>query len=159
MRINRLDLTRYGKFTDKHIDFGPVEPGRPDLHIIYGPNEAGKSTALSAFLDLLFGIESRSRYDFLHPYSTMRIGAALDIGGVARELVRIKKPQNSLLGPGDQPIGEHLILGELGGVERDVYCAMFSLDDDTLRKAARASWPARVISDSFCFRQAQVWPH
>ncbi|TIU66888.1 MAG: hypothetical protein E5W25_16855, partial [Mesorhizobium sp.] len=36
MRINRLDLTRYGKFTDKHIDFGPVEPGRPDLHIIYG---------------------------------------------------------------------------------------------------------------------------
>ncbi|RWL00443.1 AAA family ATPase, partial [Mesorhizobium sp.] len=23
MRINQLDLTRYGKFTDKHIDFGP----------------------------------------------------------------------------------------------------------------------------------------
>lgn len=138
MRINRLDLTRYGKFTDKHIDFGPVDPGRPDLHLIYGPNEAGKSTTLSAFLDLLFGIESRSRYDFLHPYSTMRIGGALDIGGVARELVRIKKPQNSLLGPGDQPIGEHLILGELGGVERDVYCAMFSLDDDTLEKGGES---------------------
>lgn len=138
MRINRLDLTRYGKFTDKHIDFGPVDPGRPDLHIIYGPNEAGKSTTLSAFLDLLFGIESRSRYDFLHPYSTMRIGAALDIGGVVRELVRIKKPQNSLLGPGDQPMGEHLILGELGGVERDVYCAMFSLDDDTLEKGGES---------------------
>ncbi|MER8970641.1 AAA family ATPase [Mesorhizobium sp. M0808] len=143
MRINRLDLTRYGKFTDKHIDFGRVEPGRPDLHIIYGPNEAGKSTALSAFLDLLFGIESRSRYDFLHPYATMRIGAALDIGGVARELVRIKKPQNSLLGPGDQPIGEHLILGELGGVERDVYCAMFSLDDDTLEEGGESILASR----------------
>ncbi|TIL34005.1 AAA family ATPase [Mesorhizobium sp.] len=138
MRINRLDLTRYGKFTDKLIDFGPTEPGRPDLHIIYGPNEAGKSTALCAFLDLLFGIESRSRYDFLHPYSTMRIGAALDIGGVARELVRIKKPQNSLLGPGDQPIGEHLILGELGGVGRDIYRAMFSLDDHTLEEGGES---------------------
>lgn len=138
MRINRLDLTRYGKFTDNLIDFGSTEPGRPDLHIIYGPNEAGKSTALCAFLDLLFGIESRSRYDFLHPYSTMRIGAALDIGGVARELVRIKKPQNSLLGPGDQPIGEHLIHGELGGVSRDVYGAMFSLDDDTLEEGGES---------------------
>ncbi|RWH87690.1 MAG: hypothetical protein EOQ88_35220, partial [Mesorhizobium sp.] len=75
---------------------------------------------------------------FLHPYSTMRIGAALEIGGVARELVRVKKPQNSLLGPGDQPIGEHLMLGELGGVERDVYCAMFSLDDDTLEEGGES---------------------
>ena len=29
----------------------------PDLHIVYGPNETGKSTALGGFLDLLFGIE------------------------------------------------------------------------------------------------------
>ena len=53
MRLNRLDLTRYGKFTGHSIDFGVPESGRPDLHIVYGPNEAGKSTALAAFLDLL----------------------------------------------------------------------------------------------------------
>ena len=138
MRLNRLDLTRYGKFTDEHIDFGSKEPGRPDLHIIYGPNEAGKSTALSAFLDLLFGIESRSRYGFLHPYATMRVGAMLELGGIARELVRIKKPQNSLLGSGDQPIGEQLILGELGAIDRDAYRAMFSLDDDTLEQGGES---------------------
>jgi|TARA_R110002012_G_scaffold166633_2_gene329990 uncharacterized protein YhaN len=34
----------------------------PDLHIVYELNEAGKSTSLSAYLDLLFGIEERSRY-------------------------------------------------------------------------------------------------
>ena len=61
MRLNRLDLTRYGKFTDCSIDFGTPTPGQPDLHLIYGPNEAGKSTLLAAFLDLLFGIETRSR--------------------------------------------------------------------------------------------------
>ena len=78
MRLQRLDLTRYGKFTDHSLDFGPRVAGRPDLHIVYGPNEAGKSTALSAILDLLYGIEMRSRYGFLHPYATMRIGAVLE---------------------------------------------------------------------------------
>ena len=143
MRINRLDLTRYGKFTDRHLDFGSAEVGRPDLHVIYGPNEAGKSTALSAFLDLLFGIETRSRYGFLHPYSTMRVGAALDLGGVPTELVRIKKPQNSLLGPGDLPVSEGLLAGELGGVGRDAYCSMFSLDDDTLEKGGESILASR----------------
>ena len=58
MRLNRLDLTRYGKFTDQNINLGERKAGEPDFHIVYGPNEAGKSTALAAFLDLLFGIES-----------------------------------------------------------------------------------------------------
>ena len=74
MRLNRLDLTRYGKFTDRSIDFRRAGPGQPDLHIVYGPNEAGKSTMLRGFLDLLFGIETRSRFNFLHPYR--RCGSA-----------------------------------------------------------------------------------
>ena len=66
MRLRRLDLTRYGKFTDYSIDFGEHVDGAPDLHIVYGLNEAGKSTSLSAYLDLLFGIEERTKYGFLH---------------------------------------------------------------------------------------------
>src|ERR1700754_2826772 len=97
MRLRRLDLARYGRFTDHMIDFREAAAGRPDLHIVYGPNEAGKSTAFAAFLDMLFGIEARSRYGFLHPYSTMRIGAALELEAGTHELVRIKRPQNSLL--------------------------------------------------------------
>jgi uncharacterized protein YhaN len=53
MRLLRLNLTRYGKFTDFFFDFGSAEPGVPDFHVIYGPNEAGKTTTLTAFLDLL----------------------------------------------------------------------------------------------------------
>ncbi len=37
-------------------------PGAPDFHIVYGLNEAGKSTAAAAMLDLLFGIEKQSPY-------------------------------------------------------------------------------------------------
>ncbi len=132
MRLDRLDLTRYGRFTDHILDFGEPEAGRPDLHIVYGPNEAGKSTTLSAFLDLLFGIETRSGYDFLHPYATMRIGAALRLDGGVRDFARIKRPQNSLLDHNDQPVAGAAILAELGGIDRDAYRTMFSLDDETL---------------------------
>ena len=94
MRLKCLDLTRYGKFTDHRIEFGEQVEGQPDLHIVYGPNEAGKSTALAGFLDLIFGIETRSRFNFIHPYPTMRIGGTLELAGGPQELVRIKRPQN-----------------------------------------------------------------
>ena len=47
MRFERLDILRYGALTDRGLDF------RPDarLHVVYGPNEAGKSSALAAISD------------------------------------------------------------------------------------------------------------
>ena len=42
MRIERLDLTRYGRFSDYAIDFGPRPESGPDFHVVYGLNEAGK---------------------------------------------------------------------------------------------------------------------
>ena len=62
MRFDRLDLIKYGKFTDRSISFPVAEH---DFHLIVGPNEAGKSTLRSAILDLLFGIETRSPYNFI----------------------------------------------------------------------------------------------
>jgi uncharacterized protein YhaN len=132
MRLKRLDLARYGKFTDRVLEFGERPDGEPDLHIVYGPNEAGKSTAFAAFLDLLFGIEARSRYDFIHPYPTMRIGACLELADGARELVRLKKTQNSLLDRNDRPVADGVIAGALGGLDRESYRLRFSLDDETL---------------------------
>ncbi len=134
MRLRRLDLTRYGHFTDAGIDFGEKVAGAPDLHVVYGPNEAGKSTAFAAFLDLLFGIAPQSPYGFLHPYATMRIGGALDFADGARTFARIKRAQNSLLDGAGSPIGESEIRVDLGGIDRDAYRTMFSLDDETLEK-------------------------
>ena len=91
MRLKRLDLTRYGNFTDRSIDFGDRQQGLPDLHVIYGPNEAGKSTALAAELDLLFGIGAQSAFGFLHPYPTMRVGGLLEFASETRDLVRIER--------------------------------------------------------------------
>ncbi len=134
MRLRRLDLTRYGRFTDAVLDFGP-RGGGPDLHVVYGPNEAGKSTALSGYLDLLYGIHPQSPYAFLHDYRTMRIGAVLeDATGRAETFVRVKANRNSLLDDHGQPVGDHVLGPRLGGIDRAAYRAMFSLDDDTLEQ-------------------------
>ncbi len=132
MRLRRLDLARYGHFSDFSIDFGEKPADRPDLHIVFGPNEAGKSTVLAAFLDLLFGIERQSSFNFLHDYQSMRIGAALEIEGELCELIRIKKDQGSLLGEGDLPVQEIVLTSCLGAIDRQSYQAMFCLDDHTL---------------------------
>jgi uncharacterized protein YhaN len=137
MRLRRLDLTRYGKFTDYAIDFGAKRDG-PDLHIVYGLNEAGKSTALSAYLDLLFGIENNSRFDFLHAYSTMRIGGQLEFSGKEHELFRVKTRANSLLDKQGQPVPEALLSVPLAGLTRETYRSMFSLDDQSLEQGGNA---------------------
>lgn len=143
MRLRRLDLTRYGKFTGHSIDFGVCKPGAPDLHIIYGPNEAGKSTLFAAWLDLLYGVPAQSPYNFLHPYATMRIGGALELSGSVREFARIKRAQNTLLDGHDRAVAENTILGELGGIDRTAYRTMFSLDDDTLEEGGESILKAK----------------
>jgi len=138
MRLRRLDLTRYGKFTDYSIDFGEHVAGRPDLHIVYGLNEAGKSTSLSAYLDLLFGIEERTKFGFLHQGKAMEIGAGLEFDGQVQEFKRVKQRSNSLLNDQGQPVNEALLSVPLAGLTRDAYRMMFSLDDQTLEDGGNA---------------------
>jgi len=45
MKILELALHAFGPFTDAVLD---LSAGREGLHLIYGPNEAGKSSALRA---------------------------------------------------------------------------------------------------------------
>ena len=77
MKICEIRLMAYGPFTDVRID---LREGNQGLHIIYGPNEAGKSSALRALRDMLYGIPERSLDNFLHPYTKMRVGGAIQRG-------------------------------------------------------------------------------
>ncbi|MGV8935546.1 MAG: AAA family ATPase [Allorhizobium sp.] len=138
MRLRRLDLTRYGRFTDYSIDFGEAKAGAPDMHIIYGLNEAGKSTAFSAYLDLIYGIDVQSPYNFLHAYNAMQIGADLEFDGTGHELVRTKGRSNTLLDTRGQPASEALLAAPLAGISRDSYRTMFSLDERSLREGGNA---------------------
>ena len=152
MRIARLDLTRYGKFSDRRFDFGPAPVGGSDFHIVYGLNEAGKSTAAAAILDLLFGIEKHSAYGVgrgragvpnWHAYNAMRIGAQLELGGRPYEVARLKRDKNSLVDANDRPLDESLLTAELAGVDRKSFHMMFSLDDESLEKGGEAILASR----------------
>jgi len=134
MRLRRLDLTRYGAFTGETLDFGAARKAEPDLHIIYGANEAGKSTLRAALGDLLFGMDRRTRYGFLHGYRAMEIGARVETAGKALEWRRIKADKNDLLGADGSPAGAALIEAVLGGMTRKTFELMLSLDSETLKE-------------------------
>lgn len=138
MRLRKLDLTRYGKFTDHSLDFGAAVAGSPDLHVVYGLNEAGKSTAFAAYLDFLFGIEERSRFNFLHPYPAMQIGASVEFDGTEHKLFRVKQRTNSLLDEHGQPVNDAVLSAPLAGLSRDAYRTMFSLDEKSLEDGGNA---------------------
>jgi uncharacterized protein YhaN len=136
MRIRRLDLLRYGRFTDAVPDFSPH---MPDLHIVFGPNEAGKSTALSAIEHLLFGIPATTSLNFVHPYRSMRIGASLQKNGDSLELRRRKGNKDTLLTPDEAVIagGDAALVPFLGGADQRFFARMFSLDHLRLRQGGR----------------------
>ena len=70
MRFHRLGIPAFGPFTDLQLSL-PATGG--DLHLIYGENEAGKSSLLRAIRDLLFGIHGQSTDNFLHDYKNLRL--------------------------------------------------------------------------------------
>jgi len=143
MRLDRLDLTRYGRFTDTRLDFPEPTADAPDLHVIFGPNEAGKSTLFSAWLDLLYGIPLRTRYDFLHAGPSMQISATLTHAGGMLKAVRVKRNGPSLQDANGQPLPEAVMQAALAGLGREGYAAMFSLDDDTLEQGGESILASR----------------
>jgi len=95
MKIISLDFVAFGPFTDTTLDLSAGEKG---FHIIYGPNEAGKSAALRALEALLFGIPVRTSDNFIHDNKTLRIGGRLRHSDSSEiHFVRRKGKKNTLL--------------------------------------------------------------
>ena len=131
MKILRLDLRAFGPFTDVSLDFSTGSEG---LHLVYGPNEAGKSSALRALGQLLYGIPTNSPDNFLHPYPKLRVGALLvRRDGSRLELLRRKGAKATLLAPDDTtPLDESELRSFLGGCDRAQFDTMFGIDHPAL---------------------------
>ena len=87
MRVCRLDLVRYGHFSNRSLEFPDSDH---DIHIVVGANEAGKSTSRNALEDALFGIPQRSAFGCRHGYRDMRVGALIEHDGRRPEFRRRK---------------------------------------------------------------------
>jgi uncharacterized protein YhaN len=136
MRLRRLDLICFGHFSGAQLELG----GRPGVvDLVYGSNEAGKSTTLRAISGLLFGIPERTDDAHRHAPTELRIGGILETRAGSRlELIRRKGRKSTLRSPDDAPLEEALLTPFLQGATRELFEGLFGLDHQRLRASAQA---------------------
>ena len=135
MKFARLYLKAFGPFRDRVIEL-PTGAGK-DLHVIFGPNEAGKSTILRAVTGFLFGIPERTGDAFLHDYTALRVGATLLLADGTRMSATRRKARKATLFAidettgaeiTDRPLPDSTAVDLVGGLDLALYQNLFGLD-------------------------------
>ena len=131
MRLDRIDLLRYGHFANRFIDL-PVTT--PDYYVIYGDNEAGKSTLLRGISSLFFGVPARTVDVHSCKTSELRIGATISDGEKTFSFRRRKGTSGTLLNLDDGQLPDRLVTGFLRELDRERFEQFFGLTHQRLRE-------------------------
>jgi uncharacterized protein YhaN len=136
LRLDRLRLIAFGSFTNVELD---LSAGGAHVHVIYGKNEAGKSTALRAITGLLYGIARNTPDAHVHRMPELRVGGTLrGPDGATLDVVRRKGKDNTLLDSEGRPLDESNLTRLFGGVSQEQFLGMFGLDHESLRRGGEA---------------------
>jgi hypothetical protein len=134
VRVERLDLTAFGPFSDLRLELG----GAP-FQIVHGPNEAGKSTTRRALEALLYGVPTTTPDAHLHPMPALRVGGRLRrTDGAELRIVRRKGRTATLVDETGARVDDEELERFLGGVRRDGFTRLFSLSHEALTEGGRA---------------------
>ncbi|MFK7861486.1 MAG: AAA family ATPase [Granulosicoccus sp.] len=136
IRIEQLNLVFFGHFTNKQFDFGKKsDAATPDFHIVYGTNEAGKTTFMESYLRLLYGFLPRNEpYAFRHGRANLQVSALLQLDGEMRTFQRKATSKNSLVDEHGNVLPEASLQAHLGGLAMDDYRKLLCIDDDSIDK-------------------------
>lgn len=137
MKLKKLSLVAFGQFSGEDIDFDEVGRDQP-VHVVFGPNEAGKSTSLRAVRCLFFGIPIRTQDAYLHPAQRLEIAGEVEHEGHVVSLRRVKRKKDNLLGPSDEPLPESWLAEILGHVDERTFSTRIGIDQDELERGAQA---------------------
>src|SRR5271166_4860002 len=131
MRLTELSLKKYGCYPERTVAI----PEGPGLTIVYGPNEAGKSTCLEAIGDFMFGVPGQTTRGEVYGYASMRIGAAMRLAnGDMLRLVRRKGNRKTLTDESGASFEDALLASTfLNAVNRERFKTLFGLNHRTLR--------------------------
>ena len=133
MRFTRIDLSKFGMFTDTTLDL--LADG---VNVIVGANEAGKTTAMAAIQQLLYGIPLRSEHSYLHQNADLRIGTVVRGNeGTELEFARIKRNAATLRSAADTPLSDDILAALLGGVGAELYQTLFSISHEEIVKGGQ----------------------
>jgi uncharacterized protein YhaN len=131
MRIDHIDLIRYGHFFQRAID---IPQRQPDFFVIYGDNAAGKSTLLRAISALFFGVPPRTPDVHSCKGPDLRIGATISNSIASFSFRRRKGTIATLLSEGESQIPEDKLGPFLHGLDRMRFEQFFGLDHIRLRE-------------------------
>lgn len=138
MRIERLSLDFFGHFTGKVLDFGKAGQAS-DFHVIYGSNEAGKTTTMEAYLRLLYGFPHREPYQKLltQPDGAAEILLAVDASGTPKQIGDMSKGTRFQLYLALRAAAYEQMVAQ--GVELPFFCddVFETFDEDRTRAACR----------------------
>ena len=135
IRIEQLDLAFFGHFTNKQFNFGKRTAVTPDFHIVYGANEAGKTTFMESYLRLLYGFESRNEpYAFRHGRANLHVSGRLQLDDEVREFHRKSTSRNSLIDELGNVLPEASLQAHLGGLAVADYRKLLCIDDESIER-------------------------
>ena len=128
--LQRAHMAAFGRFIDRAL--GPFKPG---LNVVYGPNEAGKTTARAFVGGVLFGWpEARGSRNAYKPRAASREGSLLFCDAATGEVGRVSRARNA-----EGLIGDEAWLAAVcGDIDRETFQTLFSLDADELRSLEAA---------------------
>lgn len=153
MKITRLDLTAFGPFTDVSLELGA---GAEGVHVLFGPNEAGKSSTLRAIAAWFFGFDHETPDKFLHAYDRLAVGGTLRLAsGEELRTRRRKGNKNTLLDAvTGAPIDAEAWSRCFGGVDEALYRSLYAIDHETLVTGAKTLLDAKGETGRLLFGAA-----
>jgi len=135
MRFARIEIPAFGPFTRLDLDFPKAGA---DLHLFYGPNEAGKSSLLRCLRSFLFGIDTQTPDNFLHPYGNLQIIGDLEKTDGTVSTFKRRKGKVALFDGEGTALPETALATYLGGVDRSYFESMFGMGARELHAGAES---------------------
>ncbi len=135
MKFSKIRFEKIGPFDNTTLDFST---GNPGLHIVYGSNEAGKSSALKYIEWFLFGIPPQNDDNFKHKFGDFLIESTiLDNNSKTHLLKRRKTPIGRTILDANNLDATPLLEPMLGGLVRETFSMQFGISHAKLRVGGR----------------------
>ncbi|MBY6271218.1 MAG: hypothetical protein CW346_03290, partial [Bacillaceae bacterium] len=135
MKIRSFGVEHLASGEDFRLDFGEEKNG---LYLIYGPNEAGKSTLLQALLDWLFGGKIEGSWKGRYISRSKLSGVIEDGESRPLRLVRKKKYSQLVLDEEESDVTEERLFQLLNGYDKEKFSLLFGFDHERLRNGGES---------------------
>lgn len=137
MMIKEVHIYGYGKFEQFRVSFAPY-------HIVYGKNEAGKSTLMSFIHSILFGFPLKQQSDLRYePKTNSKYGGQVILKSETWGEIRIERVKGRATGDVTVYLedgsrgGEELLKKVLNGMDKETFQSIFSFNIHGLQQVDR----------------------